>query len=127
MADIFDKVTQFLRESPIVKPEDRRTAEGVLYRRSPLDNAGPWIEVDGRRILQFSTNDYLGLANHPRPRKAAMEIVERHGISAPMGARPLTGTTALHEELERQLADFKRTERALVFSNGAQTMKPVRK
>jgi len=122
MADIFDKVAEFLHESPIVSPKDRAIAEGVLYRHSPVDNAGPWI-VDGRRrILQFSTNNYLGLARHPRLRQVAMEAVRQYGVSAPMGARPLTGTTELHEELERQLADFKRTEAALAFSNGAQTM-----
>jgi 8-amino-7-oxononanoate synthase len=122
MSDIFDKVIKFLHESPIITNKDRAIAEGTLYRRSPLDNAGPWIDDDGRRVLQFSTNDYLGLARHPRVRQAAAEIVSKYGVSAPMGARPLTGTTQLHEELERQLADFKRTERALVFSNGAQAM-----
>ena len=122
MADIFDKCARFLKESPIVKPKDRAVAEGVLYRHSPLDNAGPSMSVDGRRVLQFSTNDYLGLAHHPRVRQAAMDIVSRYGVSAPMGARPLTGTTELHEQLERQLAEFKRTERALVFSNGAHAM-----
>jgi 7-keto-8-aminopelargonate synthetase-like enzyme len=49
-------------------------------------------------------------------------MVERYGVSGPMGARPLTGTTDLHEELERDLADFKGTQKALVFSNGALTM-----
>lgn len=122
MADIFDKCVRFRRESPIVKPDDRATAEAVLYRHSPLGNAGPWIEQDGRKLLQFSTNDYLGLADHPAVRQAAMDIVSKYGVSAPMGARPLTGTTELHVELERQFADFKRTERALVFSNGAHAM-----
>ena len=122
MADIFDKVAEFLHESPIVSPKDRAIAEGVLYRRSPTDNAGPWIDVDGRQVLQFSTNDYLGLARHPKVRQAAMDAVAQYGVSAPMGARPLTGTIELHAELERMLAEFKRTERALVFSNGAQAM-----
>ncbi|MCY2926003.1 MAG: pyridoxal phosphate-dependent aminotransferase family protein [Planctomycetota bacterium] len=122
MADIFDKVAGFLRESPIVGGKDRAIAESVLYRQSPLDNAGPWMEVEGRRVLQFSTNDYLGLARHPRLRQAATEIVSKYGVSSPMGARPLTGTTGLHAELERELAAFKRTEAALVFSNGAQAM-----
>jgi len=122
MPDIFDKVVKFLNDSPIVDQQDRPTAEKVLYRSSPLDNAGPWIEHEGRSILQFSTNDYLGLARHPRVRQAAVDVVNRYGVSAPMGARPLTGTTEIHDELERQLADFKRTERSLVFSNGAQAM-----
>lgn len=122
MADIFDKVAGFLRQSPIVDGKDRAVAESVLYRLSPQDNAGPWIELEGRSMLQFSTNDYLGLARHPRLRQVAMEVVEKVGVSSPMGARPLTGTTELHEELERELAAFKRTEAALVFSNGAQAM-----
>ncbi len=122
MADIFDKVAKFLRSSPICDGHDRETAEKVLYRQSPLDNAGPWIRLDGRDILQFSTNDYLGLARHPRVRQAAIDMVNRFGVSAPMGARPLTGSTELHDELERQIADFKGTERSLVFGNGAHAM-----
>jgi len=123
MADIFDKCLKYLSQNRIVrKRRDRQTAVGVLYRQSPLDNAGPWLEVDGRKILQFSTNDYLGLATEQRVRDAAAEIVSKYGISAPMGARPLTGTIELHGELEREVADFKRTEKALVFSNGALVM-----
>ncbi len=126
MADIFDKCTRFLKKSAIVRNgRDRAIAESVLFRKSPLDNAGPWIEVEGRRILQFSTNDYLGLANDPRVRAAAVKIAERYGVGAPMGARPLTGNTELHHELERQVAEFKRTEDALAFSSGAYTMMGV--
>jgi 7-keto-8-aminopelargonate synthetase-like enzyme len=55
-------------------------------------------------------------------RRAAEEMVSKYGVSMPMGARPLTGSTEIHDELERQIADFKRTERSLVFCNGAQTM-----
>ncbi len=122
MADIFDKCARFAQESPIAAGMDRKIAEGILYRSSPRTNAGPWIEVNGRRMLQFSTNDYLGLANHPRMRQAALEMVEKYGISSPMGARPLTGTIDLHLELERQIAQFKKTEAALIFANGALAM-----
>ena len=101
VADIFDKCIRFKQNSAIVAEHDRAAAESVLFRNSPMFNAGPWIEVDGRRVLQFSTNDYLGLANHPRIRDAAAEIVSRYGISFPMGARPLTGSTELHDELEQ--------------------------
>ncbi len=121
MADIFDKCTHF-REHLVARSEDRATAYKLFYRNSPLNNAGPWVEHEDGPFLQFSTNDYLGLATHPAPRKAAAEIVDKYGVSAPMGARPLTGTIELHTELERQIADFKRTEGALVFSNGACAM-----
>jgi len=125
MADIFDKCVRFQQESRIINQQDRAIAEATLYRPVSLNNAGPWLEMDGRKILQFSTNDYLGLAGHPRVIAAAAEIVDKYGVSVPMGARPLTGTIELHLELERQLADFKRTEDALVFANGAQTMMGV--
>ena len=122
MADIFDKCVRFRSGSPIVKQQDRAIAEGVMYRRLPLANADPWVDLDGRRILQFSTNDYLGLADHPAVRAAAVEIVTKYGVSAPMGSRLLTGNTELHEELEREFSDFKGTEDALVFSNGSHAM-----
>lgn len=122
MPDIFDKCVKFAAHSPILEGENRQKAENVLYRKMPLGNAGPWMDVNGRQMLQFSTNDYLGVATDPRVIKAAADVTSLYGISAPMGARPLTGTTELHEELERQFADFKRTEKALVFSNGAFAM-----
>ncbi|HOD80248.1 MAG: 8-amino-7-oxononanoate synthase [Planctomycetes bacterium ADurb.Bin126] len=122
MPDIFDKCTRFDRQSRIVSDRDRATAYQVVYRKSPLNNAGPWVEHEDGQFLQFSTNDYLGLASHPALKKAATEIVEKYGVSAPMGARPLTGTIELHNELEKEIADFKRTEKSLVFSNGAFAM-----
>jgi len=123
MADIFDKCSRFQQRSPIVNNRrDRSVAEGTLYRPSPLNNIGPWIAEDGREVLQFSTNDYLGLAGHPKVVGAAAEIAGKYGIGVPMGARPLTGTIELHLQLERELADFKQTEDALVFANGAHTM-----
>ncbi|MFB3891630.1 MAG: aminotransferase class I/II-fold pyridoxal phosphate-dependent enzyme [Phycisphaerae bacterium] len=120
MADIFDKCVRYVNESRIVEdPQERAVAQSVLYRKSPLNNIGPWMDMDGRRVLQFSINDYLGLAGHPSVIRAAAEIVTKYGISVPMGARPLTGTIDLHIELERQVAEFKRTEAALAFGNGA--------
>jgi glycine C-acetyltransferase len=122
VADIFDKCVKFQKQQYIVSHEDRATAEGVLFRVSPLMNAGPWMDVDGRKVLQFSTNDYLGLASHPAPREAAARIVSQYGVSMPMGARPLTGNIDLHLTLQRQVAEFKQTEDALVFVNGAHAM-----
>jgi len=122
VADIFDKCVRFQKQQHIVSHEDRATAEGILFRLSPLNNAGPWMNVDGRKVLQFSTNDYLGLATHPKVHEAALRVAREFGISMPMGARPLTGNIDLHLQLQRQVADFKRTEDALVFSNGAHTM-----
>ena len=122
MADIFEKCVRFRDEQRIAAPEDVPVAERVLFGVSPIANAGPWMELDGRRVLQFSTNDYLGLSVHPEVRAAALEYVERYGLGAPMGARPLTGTIGLHLELEARIAEFKRTEASVTFTMGAGAM-----
>lgn len=122
MADIFDRCIEFPQKQRIAAPEEVPVAERVLFDVSPIDNAGPWMGTQGRRVLQFSTNDYLGLSIHPEVRRVAAEYTERYGIGAPMGARPLTGTIELHLELERQIAAFKGTEAALTFTMGAGAM-----
>ena len=122
MADIFDKCVRFLDEQRITAPGDLPVAERVIFDVSPIENAGPWMERDGQRMLQFSTNDYLGMSVHPEVRAVAADYAARYGIGAPMGARPLTGTIELHLELERQIADFKRTEAAMTFTMGAGAM-----
>jgi 8-amino-7-oxononanoate synthase len=113
---------RFRDEQRIAAPEDVPAAERVIFGVSPIENAGPWMEMNGRRTLQFSTNDYLGMSVHPEVRRVAAEYAARYGIGAPMGARPLTGTIELHLELERQVADFKRTEAAMTFTMGAGAM-----
>ena len=122
MADIFDRCVEFPRKQRIAAPDEVPVAERVLFGVSPIDNAGPWMDMDGRRVLQFSTNDYLGMSVHPEVRAVAADYVARYGIGSPMGARPLTGTIELHLELERQMADFKRTEAAVTFTMGAGAM-----
>ena len=105
MADIFDKCARFLRESPIIQGRDRAIAEGMLYRNAPLDNAGPWMEVEGRRILQFSTNDYLGMSVHP-------EVIEKwralalDAVSAVL--RQGTGRSSRESDLEKKLKSLER-------------------
>jgi 8-amino-7-oxononanoate synthase len=89
---------------------------------SPPDNAGPHIEVKGESFLQFSSNDYLGLASHPDIRTQAAEIVRQHGISLPMGSRLLAGNTEYHVELEQRVATFKQCEAAVTFSTGLGAM-----
>jgi 8-amino-7-oxononanoate synthase len=79
--------------------------------------AEPWIEVDGRRLLNLSSNNYLGLATHPEVRAAAAAAAERNGAGSG-SARLIAGTDALHEELERRLAAFKGAEAALLFGSG---------
>jgi len=93
---------------------------GLLRRRFARQGPqGPRIAVDGREYLAFCSNDYLGLANHPRIVKAAVEAAERHGVG--QGASHLlSGHSVLHERLESALAQFVRMPRALHFSSGYQ-------
>ena len=75
------------------------------------------VEVNGRRILNFSSNDYLGLANHPALREAACREAA-HGGFGTGASRLACGTLAAHERLETAIAEFKRTEASLTFSSG---------
>jgi 8-amino-7-oxononanoate synthase len=122
VGDIFDKCVRFREEQRIAAPDDMPVAERVLFDVSPIANSGPWMLMEGRRVLQFSTNDYLGMSVHPEVRAVVLDYVTRYGISQPMGARPLTGTVDLHLQFEREVAEFKRTEAALTFTIGAGAM-----
>ena len=83
---------------------------------------GPHMKFRGREVLNWSLNNYLGLANHPEVRKADAEGAAKYGLAAPMGARMMSGQTTLHEELERRLAKFVRKEDAFLLNFGYQGM-----
>lgn len=96
---------------------ERRAAD--LYRLRPLLGSpqGPQVEVDGRRLLAFCSNDYLGLANHPQVIEAWRAGAQRWGVGG--GASHLViGHSTPHHELEEALADFTGRPRALLFSTG---------
>jgi len=78
---------------------------------------GPWLEIDGRQVLNFCSNNYLGLANDPRLVSAAKAALDRHGIG-PGAVRSIAGTMAIHTELERRLAAFKGVEAAISLQSG---------
>lgn len=80
---------------------------------------GPRLEWNGRTLVNFGSNNYLGLAEHPRVKAAAVRAIEREGVGAG-ASRLLTGHGAIHAELEAALARLKGTEAALVFSTGYQ-------
>ena len=122
MTDLFDKCRTFVEGPKTVRGEIRAVAVDLFSGVSPPANAGPWMSHGNRRLLQFSTNDYLGLAMHPEVIQAAARATAEYGIGSPMGSRLLTGTTEAHLELERAVAAFKRTEAALTFTGGALTM-----
>ena len=81
---------------------------------SPMD---AWVTIDGRRLLNFCANNYLGLANDPRLRAAAKEAIDRYGIG-PGAVRTIAGTMALHVQLEEELAAFKKAEACITFQSG---------
>src|SRR5437660_751556 len=73
--------------------------------------------IDGREMIVLSSNNYLGLASHPKVIAAALAAIERFGVGT-TAARGLAGTTPEHESLERELAAFKQCEAALLFNSG---------
>jgi len=81
---------------------------------SPAD---AWMIVDGRRVLNFCTNNYLGLANHPKMKEAATRAIDEWGVG-PAAVRSIAGTQDLHVELERRLAAFKGVEDSLYVQSG---------
>ncbi len=78
---------------------------------------GAWIQVDGKRVLNFCANNYLGLANHPRLVQAAKDAIDRYGVG-PGAVRTIAGTMSLHVELEKRLAAFKKVEDVVTFQSG---------
>src|SRR6202043_2404102 len=110
---ITEKKTQFLKDEL-----DQLRQQG-LFRPlrvlgSPQDTEAV---VDGKRVLNLSSNNYLGLATHPRLERAMIKATEEWGAGS--GAvRTIAGTMTIHEELERRLAEFKHTGASLVFQSG---------
>jgi glycine C-acetyltransferase len=78
---------------------------------------GAWLVVDGKRVLNFSSNNYLGLANHPRLIEAAKHAMDQYGVG-PAAVRTIAGTMELHLQLEERLAKFKGVEAAITFQSG---------
>ena len=78
---------------------------------------GAWLEVDGQRALNFCSNNYLGLANHPKLVAAAKVAMDKYGVG-PAAVRTIAGTMDIHVELDRRLAEFKGVEAAITFQSG---------
>jgi len=82
--------------------------------QSPI---GAKIKIDGKYYLNFCSNNYLGLANHPLVKKASIDAISKFGIG-PAAVRTISGTTLLHIKLEKDIAKFKRTQDAVTFQSG---------
>lgn len=109
MADKYD----FIREEMT-----RLTNEGLLVRIRTIGSpAGAYMIVDGKKVLNFCTNNYLGLANDERLREAAKKALDRWG-AGPAAVRSIAGTLELHVELEQAIAKFKEVEDVLYVQSG---------
>ncbi len=91
---------------------------GLFVNIRTIESAqGAWLTVDGKRALNFCSNNYLGLANHPRLRQATVEAIEQYGVG-PGAVRTIAGNTILHNQLEQKLAEFKGAEATIAFQSG---------
>ena len=102
-----------------IQQEIEGLKEGGLYNRIRTIGSpqGAWLIVDGKKVLNFCSNNYLGLANHPRLVEAARQILDRYGVG-PAAVRTIAGTMEIHLELERRLAEFKKVPAAITFQSG---------
>jgi len=102
-----------------VQQELEALRSGGLYNNIRTLNSpqGAWLEVDGKKVLNFCSNNYLGLANHPKLVEAATNALKKYGVG-PGAVRSIAGTMEIHTELERRLAAFKGVEAAIVLQSG---------
>lgn len=93
--------------------------EAGLYNRIRTLSSpqGAWLVVDGKHVLNFCSNNYLGLANEPRLREAAKAAIDKYGVG-PAAVRTIAGTMDIHLELERRLANFKHVDACITFQSG---------
>ncbi|MDP3186145.1 MAG: pyridoxal phosphate-dependent aminotransferase family protein [Anaerolineales bacterium] len=111
--DIFEKCPQFTAAREAIR-------SGYYPYFIPLtENEGTEVEYQGHRLIMCGSNNYLGLTTHPKVKQAALDAIVRFGTSC-TGSRFLNGTLELHEQLERELAEWVGKPAALVFSTGMQ-------
>jgi glycine C-acetyltransferase len=108
-----DSKTAFLAEQ-IAELKEQGLFNTIRTIESAMDGR---IVVDGKTVLNFCANNYLGLANHPRLREAAKQAIDQYGIG-PGAVRTIAGTMSLHDELEDRLAKFKGVEAVVTLQSG---------
>ena len=114
--DLFERIQN--NKGPLGKWASQ--AEGYFVFPKLEGELGPRMKFQGKDILNWSLNDYLGLANHPEVRKADADAAIQYGAAYPMGARMMSGHTKYHEQLEQELADFVMKESAYLLNFGYQ-------
>lgn len=116
--DIYDKIKK--NSGPL--GQYMKMAHGYFMFPKLEGEIGPRMKFRGKEVLNWSLNNYIGLANHPEVRKADAEAAAKYGMAAPMGARMMSGQTDYHEELENKLAKFVGKEAAYLLNFGYQGM-----
>jgi len=116
MKDLFDKIIE--NKGPLGKYAS--IAEGYFAFPKLEGPIGNRMIFNGKEVITWSVNDYLGLANHPEIRKVDLEAAKKYGSAYPMGARLMSGHTEFHEKLEDELAAFVSKEKAYVLNFGYQ-------
>ncbi|WP_277632897.1 aminotransferase class I/II-fold pyridoxal phosphate-dependent enzyme [Avrilella dinanensis] len=116
--DLFDRIQK--NKGPLGKWASQ--AEGYYVFPKLEGKLGPHMKFQGKDVLNWSLNDYLGLATHPEVLKADADAAAEYGAAYPMGARMMSGHTDYHEQLQRELAQFVSKEAAYLLNFGYQGM-----
>jgi glycine C-acetyltransferase len=102
----------------LVQEIDSLKEQGLFNTIRTIESPmGGWVTIEGKRVLNFCANNYLGLANHPQIREAARQAINDYGVG-PGAVRTIAGTMSLHVELEKRLAEFKGVEDAITLQSG---------
>jgi len=118
MVDIFDRLKA--AKGPLEQYQQK--ADGYFMFPELEGEIAPRMRFNGKEVLTWSLNNYLGLANHPEVRKADAEAALKYGMAYPMGARMMSGETKYHKELEQKLAKFVHKPTAYLLNFGYQGM-----
>ena len=114
--DLFDRVQQ--KMGPL--GQYQKVGQGYFFFPKLEGELGPRMKFNGKTVLNWSLNNYIGLGNHPEVRKADAEAAAQYGMAYPMGARMMSGQTTKHEELETKLANFVGKESGFLLNYGYQ-------
>jgi len=118
MKDLFDKIKE--RRGPL--GQYSKQTHGYFMFPKLEGDISPHMNFRGKKLLNWSLNNYLGLANHPEVRKADADSAAQFGLAAPMGARMMSGDSNYHQQLETELAAFVQKEDAVLVNFGYQGM-----
>lgn len=119
--DIFEKI--IANRGPL--GQYQHAGDGYYFFPKLEGELAPRMKFNGKTVLNWSLNNYIGLGNHPEVRAADAQAAKDYGMAYPMGARMMSGQTVKHEELERQLADFVGKEDAFLLNYGYQGMTSI--